>query len=98
MPIFSGMAHERSSSRRTGIGKRDRRALDIRMRSVSSRGVAAAGYDSGRQVLRLRYVTGGTYDYLGVPPGVFQNFLAATSKGQFANWQIKPYYRYRRVD
>jgi len=37
-------------------------------------------------------------DAYGVPPGVFQNFLAATSKGQFANWQIKPYYRYRRVD
>ena len=39
---------------------------------------------------------GPAYDYLAVPPNVFEDFLAAESKGRFVNWQIKPYYRFMR--
>jgi hypothetical protein len=69
----------------------------VAMRRMSSSSIAAAGYDHHRQALRLRYIGGGTYDYLDVPERVFQDFLAAPSKGQFVNWHIKPRYRYVRL-
>ena len=47
--------------------------------------------------MRLLYVGGGLYDYLQVPKRKFDELLAAPSKGQFVNWQIKPYYSYEVV-
>jgi hypothetical protein len=69
----------------------------IRMLRVISTSIAAAGYDRDRQILRIRFIGGGTYDYLHVPANIFESFLDAPSKGQFVNWQIKPYYRYTRL-
>ena len=67
------------------------------MRRMNSSSIAAAGYDRRRHALRLRYLGGGTYDYLDVPEPVFADLIAASSKGQFVNWQIKPHYRYVRL-
>jgi KTSC domain len=67
------------------------------MRRVQSSSIAAAGYDRAQEILRIRYVGGPAYDYLAVPPNVFEDFLAAESKGRFVNWQIKPYYRFMPV-
>jgi hypothetical protein len=64
---------------------------------VQSSSIAAAGYDPDQQTLRVRFVGGDAYDYLQVPADVFQDFLAASSKGRFINWQIKPRFPYRRV-
>src|SRR5258706_2598397 len=69
----------------------------IPLRSFASSSIIAAGYDSERRVLRLQYSGGGTYDYYLVPADVFQRFLDAPSKGQFVNWDIKPYYPYIRL-
>lgn len=65
---------------------------------MSSSSIAAAGYDDRRRALRLRYVSGGMYDYLDVPVGVFQELLDAPSKGRFVNWYIKPRYRFARLN
>jgi hypothetical protein len=65
---------------------------------MSSSSIAAAGYDDCRHALRLRYVSGGMYDYLDVPLTVFQDLLDAPSKGQFVNWYVKPRYRYTRLN
>lgn len=62
-----------------------------------SSAVAAAGYDADGNVLRVRYVGGATYDYLGVPGPVFEAFELAESKGRFVNLVIKPNYPYRAV-
>jgi hypothetical protein len=67
----------------------------VRMNSSS---IAAAGYDDRRHALRLRYVSGGMYDYLDVPVSVFQELLDAPSKGRFVNWYIKPRYRFARLN
>jgi hypothetical protein len=67
------------------------------MHRMPSSSIAAAGYDSGAQILRLRYVSEGTYDYFNVPAEVFQSFLDAPSKGRFVNWHIKPHYCYLQV-
>jgi hypothetical protein len=74
-----------------------RRLAPIPMRRVQSSSIAAAGYDRAQEILRIRYVGGPAYDYLAVPPNVFEDFLAAESKGRFVNWQIKPYYRFMPV-
>ena len=67
------------------------------MHWFASSSIAAASYDSRRRTLRLLYVGGGLYDYLQVPKRKFDELLAAPSKGQFVNWQIKPYYSYEVV-
>jgi hypothetical protein len=68
------------------------------MRAMESSSIAAAGYDGEEQVLRVRYIGGGTYDYLEVPEEVYDALLQSSSKGQFVNCEIKPAYPYRRVD
>jgi hypothetical protein len=64
----------------------------IATRPVDSSSIAAAGYDERRQILRLRYIGGGAYDYSAVPPEVFLAFLDAPSHGRFVNARIKPFY------
>ena len=59
--------------------------------------IAAAGYDAAGQVMRVRYVGGATYDYVGVSAPVFEAFEEAESKGRFINFVIKPNYPYRPV-
>jgi hypothetical protein len=75
---------------------RKRAAPWIAMRPLASSSIAAAGYDTKRKILRLRYIGGSTYDYVGVPPDVVAAFLEAPSHGQFVNWRIKPHYAYSR--
>lgn len=69
----------------------------ITMRAVRSSSIAAAGYDPVGRTLRIRFIGGDAYDYQSVPADVFRGFLDAPSKGRFVNWQVKPYFRYRRV-
>jgi hypothetical protein len=52
----------------------------------------------GGEMLRIRFILGSTYDYWDVPAKVFDDLLAAESKGRFVNWKIKPYFRYKEVD
>jgi hypothetical protein len=88
-----------------GVGRPDlprcsahQNVVPVVMRPVQSSSIAAAGYDSGRRTLRIRFIGGDAYDYLRVPPQVFRHFLEAPSKGQFVNWKIKPFFSYRRVN
>jgi hypothetical protein len=74
-----------------------RKAEAIPLSALESSSIRAAGYDASTQTLRLRYAGGRTYDYLNVPLDVFDDFLAASSKGQFVNWNIKPNYAYRQI-
>lgn len=55
-------------------------------------------YFSDRQVLRIVYVSGMIYDYLEVPPRIFEEFRRAFSKGKFLNAVIKKYYNAVRVE
>jgi hypothetical protein len=52
----------------------------------------AARYDAGRKRLDLRFRAGSTYSYLGVPPDVFEAFIAAPSKGSFFASHIRDRY------
>jgi hypothetical protein len=72
-------------------------ARQIPMVLFNSSSVVAGGYDTRSKTLRLRYIDGDTYDYRSVPKAVFDDLLAAPSKGRFVNWCVKPYYSYVRV-
>lgn len=60
----------------------------------SSSTVHSIGYDPKSAELHVQY-KGGAFKYVfqGVPPDVFQAFLAAPSKGQFNATAIKPRFR-----
>jgi KTSC domain len=82
---------------REGRIRNSNAAPRIPMFRMSSSNVAAAGYDHGRKILRVRFVRGATYDYLEVPAIVYRGLLDAPSKGRFVNSHIKPCHAYRRL-
>ena len=60
---------------------------------VDSRGLAAVGYSKRLRALEIEFRRGGTYRYLGVPPSVHQELLAAESKARFYNTKVRGKYR-----
>jgi hypothetical protein len=63
-----------------------------------STAVERAGYDPVRRELRVVFAGDREYAYLKVPPTVFEELRRAPSVGQFVNWSVKPFYRYREVE
>ena len=66
---------------------------EIIMQEVDSSNIAAIGHD-GISTLRVNFNRGASYHYFEVPFSVFEEFLAAESKGAFLNYRIKERYRY----
>lgn len=64
---------------------------------VKSKSVASVGYDSRARVLEVEYHGGKVYDYLKVPPLIYDELMAAESKGRFVNYVVKQLYDYRPV-
>jgi hypothetical protein len=65
--------------------------------SVSSSNVASIGYDSATETLEVEFNSGGIYQYYNIPQNIFDELLAAPSKGQFLNAYIKNAYPFSRV-
>jgi hypothetical protein len=59
--------------------------------------VADMEYLEHNATLRITYVGGRVYDYLSVPLSVYEEMVAAPSKGTFLNYRIKGNYKYRKV-
>lgn len=62
------------------------------MTFVDSSNIEAVGYDAENTELHVRFIKSGTYVIRNVPQEVFDQFLAADSKGSFYNRVIKPNY------
>lgn len=60
--------------------------------------VAWFGYDALMKVLKVRYVSGAIYEYMGVPEDIYEEMRRSKSKGIYLNKNIKPYYDYRKVE
>ena len=60
--------------------------------------VESYGYNSDTQTLRLRFVSGGVYEYDAVPLSVFDGLKCCESVGKFLGTQIKGKFKYRRVE
>jgi KTSC domain len=64
---------------------------------MSSTNVASAGYDEATETLEVEFTNGGVYQYFNVGSALYEQFLAAPSKGQFLNVYIRSSYPYSRV-
>ena len=56
---------------------------------VTSSTIQAVAYDDTSGVLHVAFHGGATYEYAGVSPAVFQQFMQARSKGSFFDASIK---------
>jgi len=64
---------------------------------VVSSALTSVSYSRNSRALDIRFVTGKTYRYFNVPPGVYERLREAPSKGAFFNAQIKERYDYRQL-
>lgn len=64
---------------------------------VSSSNLKSVGYDPFSAFLEIEFHNGGVYLYSGVPERVYDQFMAASSKGTYFNDYIKGVYNYRKV-
>lgn len=72
-------------------------AADVVMQDVESTLVQQIGYDPDTQTLIVKLVTDGSvYEYYGVPQEVYDQFMAAESKGHFFTKYIKNSYKYEK--
>lgn len=64
---------------------------------VNSTNIRSIGYDSQLAVLEVEFTSGDVYQYFNVPEYLHQQFLNASSYGQFLNDSIRYNYRYQKV-
>ena len=67
------------------------------MQSVSSSNLDSVGYEPGTRTLRVRFLSGGIYDYHGVPNSIFNGLLSASSKGTYHHQHIKDNYPFTKI-
>jgi KTSC domain-containing protein len=65
---------------------------------VDSTGVLSVGYDDWTKTLEIEYAGGAVYDYSQVPEVLYRDLLAASSKRQFVDLYIKPYFEYEKIE
>ncbi|MEA2600901.1 MAG: hypothetical protein QOF89_1893 [Acidobacteriota bacterium] len=61
----------------------------MRRQSVDSSAISSVGYDERKSMLEVEFRSGAVYDYLEVPPKVWQALLKAPSKGRFVSRRIR---------
>lgn len=61
----------------------------MEMTPVISSNIQAVGYDQEKKQLHVQFNGGAVYIYAEVPKEVFDELMAAESKGKFINSQIK---------
>ena len=64
---------------------------------VPSSNIVSIGYDEPSQTLEVEFTNGTIYQYYNVSLGIYEQLMAASSKGQFLNTYIRNAYPYSRV-
>jgi lysyl-tRNA synthetase class 2 len=67
------------------------------MIEVDSSAIARIEYDAIAHKLEVMFTTGRVYEYYRVPRSLYDEFIAAPSKGQFFNAYIRDRFRYREI-
>jgi hypothetical protein len=66
--------------------------------TLESKMLASVAYDTGKQILHLRFrKTGDVYRYFEFPAAGYQAFLDAESRGRFFLTRIRGRFRYERL-
>jgi hypothetical protein len=64
---------------------------------VASSNIASVGYDPDSETLEIEFINGSIYQYFNVTSGLYEQLMAAPSKGQFLHAYIRNAYPYSRV-
>lgn len=64
---------------------------------LDSEALAATAFDPVKHQLYLRFRTGKMYRYFDFPPNLFEEFLAAESKGKYFSEHIREHFPYEEV-
>lgn len=67
------------------------------MHFVDSSNIEAIGYDQAARELHVRFLHGDMYAYHGVPEDIYDELMAAQSKGSYLNRVIKGNYGYSKM-
>jgi len=70
---------------------------EIEMAPVDSSNIESIGYDESTQTLRVKFLSGGIYEYKNVPIMEFEQLINASSVGACLNRNIKNNYPYEKV-
>lgn len=69
----------------------------MKLETVESSMIHAVGYDAEKRILEIVFNRGRTYEYLDVPPDVYEGLMKASSKGQYFLGMIRDVYEDRRI-
>ncbi|KQC13901.1 MAG: KTSC domain containing protein [Desulfuromonas sp. SDB] len=69
----------------------------MEMIQVKSSNLAAVGYDPNSAVLKVEFLNCRIYEYYDVPQYIFDELLAADSKGKYAASNIYKNYNQQRI-
>lgn len=72
----------------------ERAPKGVRMIKVESSNVRSVGYDEDKKFLYVRFISGATYAYRGVPKSVAVGLVEAPSKGQYHKNYIQDKYEF----
>lgn len=64
---------------------------------VNSSNISSIGYELQTNVLEVEFTSGDVYQYFDIPYHLYENFLQASSHGDFLNDHIRYNYRYQKV-
>lgn len=65
----------------------------MKMIPVSSSAISAIGYDPATGMMNVRFTSGKTYTFCGVPKSVADAFLSAASHGEYYSAHIRGKYQ-----
>lgn len=65
--------------------------------AVNSSNIASVGYDPNSQTLEIEFINGGTYQYSGVPEGIYEGMMGADSKGKYFHANINKKYPFSKL-
>ena len=69
----------------------------MEMIPVESSNLARVGYQADQAILRIEFNKGGLYEYYDVPEYVFDELMAADSKGEYAHQNIYKSYKQQKL-
>ncbi len=69
----------------------------MRRDPVISSNIVSAGYEASSETLEIEFASGSVYQYYNVPQSIYDQFIAAPSKGCFLASQIKDRFPYAKV-
>ena len=64
---------------------------------VSSRNLSAVGYEPSSAILRIQFNNGKLYEYYDVPQYIYDELVAAESKGSYAHKNIYKAFRQSEI-